>query len=244
MERDQIILINKPLRWTSFDVVRKVHGILKRAATVSEPQATNSKLKIKVGHAGTLDPLATGLLILCTGSLTKKISEIQNAEKEYTGSFTIGSSTPSYDLETELSEPVSFDHVTEKLIFETSEKFKGKQMQIPPAHSAVKVNGIRAYQKARSGQAIDLQPKEVFIKEFEISAIDLPRINIRVVCAKGTYIRSLAHDFGRALGCGAHLSALCRTRIGDYALKDSLTIEDFMNKYSTETASVSETMSF
>jgi len=227
---DQIILINKPLRWTSFDVVKKVKNTL-------TPSGSPGKKKswLKVGHAGTLDPLATGLLIICTGGLTKKIAEIQGAEKEYTGTITIGSTTPSFDLETETSEPVDYEHVTESQILETAKNFTGKQMQTPPAHSAVKVGGIRAYTKARSGETVEIKPKEIDIKAFEITSIALPRIYIRVVCSKGTYIRTLAHDFGAVLGCGAHLSSLCRTRIGTYLLKNALTMEDFISQYSAET---------
>ncbi len=239
MNPNQIILINKPFRWTSFDVVRKVRNILSRMPDAEDiSQINNSRPKtknFKVGHAGTLDPLATGLLVLCTGNFTKKISDIQRAEKEYTGSFTLGSTTPSYDLETEVSERKSYGHVTEELIRKTAEKFTGKQFQTPPAHSAVKIGGVRAYTKARKGEIVEITPKEVDIKEFEIIAIDLPRIDIRVVCSKGTYIRSLANDFGKELGCGAHLSALCRTRIGDFLLKDSFPMEDFIGKYSPET---------
>jgi tRNA pseudouridine55 synthase len=234
----QVILIDKPFRWTSFDVVKKVSNILKtRLASGTAQQSKVSGLKpkhIKVGHAGTLDPLATGLLILCTGSFTKKIAEIQGADKEYTGCFTIGSTTPSYDLETEKSESVNYNYVTNELIRDTAKKFTGVQMQFPPAHSAVKIGGVRAYTKARKGESVELIPKEVNIKEFEITSINLPQIHIRVVCTKGTYIRSLAHDFGKELGCGAHLSALSRTRIGEYLLKDALTVDDFILKYSLE----------
>lgn len=226
MPSNQIILINKPLRWTSFDAVRKVKNILTKHSTS----------KLKVGHAGTLDPLATGLLVICTGNFTKKITDIQSSEKEYTGSFTIGATTASYDLETEVSESISYNHVSEELISETVKKFTGKIMQTPPAHSAVKVNGVRAYEKARKGQSFEIASREIEIKEFEVTSIELPLINVRVVCSKGTYIRSLANDFGRELGCGAYLSSLCRTRIGEYFLKDALTMEDFISQYSSETS--------
>lgn len=225
----QLILIDKPFRWTSFDVVKKVKNVLVNSRTESRQS------KLKVGHAGTLDPLATGLLILCTGNMTKKISIIQDAEKEYSGSFVIGSTTPSYDLETALIEGSAYDHMTREKIEETTSAFRGKILQTPPAHSAVKVNGVRAYAKARKGQPVDLEPKEVHIKEFEITGMDLPRIDFRVICSKGTYIRSLANDFGKALGCGAHLSSLCRTRIGEYFLKDALSMDDFISQYSSET---------
>jgi tRNA pseudouridine55 synthase len=229
---DQIILINKPFRWTSFDVVGKVRNVL-----TQQKKSAGSGIKVqkvKVGHAGTLDPLATGLLILCTGKMTKRISEIQDAEKEYVATITIGSTTASYDLETELSEAVDYSYVTEEMIRKAVEKFTGKILQTPPAHSAVKVNGVRAYEKARKGETVDIKPKEVHITEFEITAIELPKINARIVCTKGTYIRSLAHDFGRELGCGAHLSSLCRTRIGNYLLKDAFLMDDFIKKHQSK----------
>ncbi len=229
---DQIILINKPFRWTSFDVVRKVRNLLTSNMKLANPEFRIRNFK--VGHAGTLDPLATGLLILCTGKMTKRISEIQDAEKEYIGSFMIGSTTPSYDLETEVSEVQDYSTITEQIVRETAKKLTGKILQTPPAHSAVKIGGVRAYTKARKGESVELKSKEVHIKEFEITAIDLPRIDVRVVCTKGTYIRSLANDFGKELGCGAHLSALCRTRIGNYLIKDSFLMEDFISQYQSE----------
>ena len=231
MSLDQIILINKPLRWTSFDVVKKVKNVL----TNELYQKEGKKAWLKVGHAGTLDPLATGLLILCTGKMTRKISGIQDAEKEYSGSFVLGSTTASYDLETEKSEAVSISHLTEKMILDAVEKFKGKIQQIPPAHSAVKVDGVRAYTRARKGQLVELEAKEVHIRNFEITNIVLPRVDFIVVCSKGTYIRSLVHDLGSMLGCGAYLSSLCRDRIGEYSLVDSMSMDDFISKYSSET---------
>ena len=227
----QIILIDKPLRWTSFDVVKKVKNVLEG----NLPLKDGRKTQIKVGHAGTLDPLATGLLILCTGILTKKISEIQDAEKEYSGSFILGATTASYDLETEVSDVKSYSHITSNMVTEATEKFKGKILQVPPAHSAVKINGVRAYTKARKGQTIELEPKEVTIKEFVLTNIELPQIDFKVTCSKGTYIRSLAHDFGKLLGCGAYLSTLCRNRIGEYSLNDALSMEEFISKYRSET---------
>ena len=227
----QIILIDKPFRWTSFDVVKKVKNVLSN----NLPLQDGKKTQLKVGHAGTLDPLATGLLILCTGNETKKISVIQDAEKEYSGSFILGSTTPSYDLETEVSEGKSYDHITSAMIHEAVEKFKGKIQQVPPAHSAVKINGVRAYSKARKGQRVELEPKEVTIKEFVITNIEMPKVEFRVTCSKGTYIRSLAHDFGTFLGCGALLASLCRNRIGDYSLDNALSMEEFISKYSSET---------
>ena len=231
MQSDHIILINKPLRWTSFDVVKKAKNVL----VSNLPLKDGKRARLKVGHAGTLDPLATGLLILCTGNMTKMISQIQDAEKEYSGSFILGSTTASYDLEMEVSEPVSISHITEEMILDAREKFLGKILQVPPAHSAVKINGVRAYTKARKGQPVELEPKEVHIKDFEITRMDLPRVDFRVVCSKGTYIRSLANDFGEELGCGAYLSSLCRTRIGDYSLKHAKTMEDFISQCSSET---------
>jgi len=216
----EIILVNKPLRWTSFDVVKKVRGSLSR-------RVEGVQSKIKVGHAGTLDPLATGLLILCTGAMTKKIAEIQAAEKEYTGSMLFGSTRPSYDLETEIDEYFPTSHLTEEKIKAAALHFTGEQLQTPPAHSAVKVDGVRAYKKARKGQEFEITPKRVFIKEFEILSVQLPEIQFRVVCSKGTYIRSLAHDMGIFLGSGAHLTGLCRQRIGEYRLKDACNMDYF-----------------
>ena len=210
----EIILINKPYRWTSFDVVKKVKNALGK--------------KIKIGHAGTLDPLATGLLILCTGSMTKKISEIQDAEKEYEGSFFLGATTESHDMEREVNAQFEISHITEKLIRETASQFTGEQLQTPPAHSAVKVNGKRAYDLARKGKEVKIEPKKIVIKEFEITRIEMPQVNFRVVCSKGTYIRSLAYDFGKKLDSGAYLSSLVRTRIGNYSLKDAVSPEDFI----------------
>ena len=211
-EEGKVLLINKPLEWTSFDAVRKIRNLI--------------KIK-KVGHAGTLDPLATGLLIICTGKFTKKINEYMAREKEYTGSFTLGATTPTYDLE---SEPVNFkptDQISEKKIKETTKQFTGDIMQVPPAHSAIKVEGRRVYELARKGKEVKLEPRPVTISEFEITSIELPVVKFRVVCSTGTYIRSLANDFGQALGSGAYLSELCRTRIGEFELKDAMSIKQF-----------------
>lgn len=205
-------MINKPMEWTSFDVVRKIRNLI--------------RIK-KVGHAGTLDPLATGLLIICTGKFTKKINEYMAQEKEYTGSFTLGATTPTYDLE---SEPVNFkdiSYLTTERINEATKDFTGEIMQVPPAHSAIKVDGKRVYESARKGIDVKLEPRKLFIKQFEITKIDLPLVYFKVVCSTGTYIRSLAYDFGEKLGCGAYLSSLCRTRIGDYTLDDAMTMEEF-----------------
>ncbi|WP_242929381.1 tRNA pseudouridine(55) synthase TruB [Pontibacter vulgaris] len=207
----EILLINKPLDWTSFDVVKKVRNTL--------------RVK-KIGHAGTLDPLATGMLILCTGKYTKRIDEIQAQEKEYTGTITIGQTTPSYDLETEVSEARDISHLTPDDLYKAAETFVGTIEQIPPIYSAVWVDGQRAYDLARGGKTAEIKPRTITIKAFEITGIEGAVVSFKVVCTKGTYIRSLAHDFGQKLGCGAHLSSLVRTRIGEYKLEDALTIED------------------
>jgi len=208
---DRVILINKPLEWTSFDVVKKVRN----------------RLKIKkIGHAGTLDPLATGLLILCTGKFTKRIEEFQAQEKEYTGKMIIGQTTPSHDLETKPTEPVSIDSISEELIHNATSQFTGEIEQLPPHHSAIKVDGKRAYKLARAGKEAKLKSRLVTITEFEITSILSREVSFRVGCSKGTYIRSLVRDFGNALGVGAYLSELCRTRIGDFSVKDARRIEE------------------
>lgn len=219
---ERVLLINKPLEWTSFDVVNKLRY----------------RLKIKkIGHAGTLDPLATGLLIICTGKMTKRIDEFQAQEKEYTGKFVLGQSTPSHDLETEVSEAQDISGISEHQIRSATQKFLGAIQQIPPLHSAIKVDGKRAYKLARKGSDLELKPREVFIKEFEITSIDKPVVSFRVVCSKGTYIRSLARDFGQALGTVAYLSELCRTRIGDFKLENALTIDQVLPLPSDENLS-------
>ena len=214
-EEGQLLLINKPLRWTSFDAVNKIRNIL--------------RVK-KVGHAGTLDPLATGLLIICTGKFTKKINEYMAQEKEYTGTFTLGATTPTYDLESEPGNFLPFEHITSDDIQSAAKKFSGEIMQVPPAHSAIKVDGKRVYELARKGKEVNLEPRKINIKEFEITRIELPIVQFKVVCTTGTYIRSLANDLGAALGCGAYLSSLCRTRIGNYLLQDAMTPEEFEKK--------------
>ena len=218
-EEGQVILINKPLEWTSFDVVKKIRGFI--------------KVK-KVGHAGTLDPLATGLLIVCTGKFTKKSSEYMAQEKEYIGNLTLGATTPTYDLETEPGNFKSFENISEKDMHGTAKKFIGEIMQVPPAHSAIKIEGKRVYELARKGKEVSLEPRKVFIKEFSITKINLPVVDFRVVCSTGTYIRSLANDFGKKLGCGAYLSSLCRIRIGKFLLSNAMTIESFEEKIKQE----------
>lgn len=211
-EEGKVLLINKPLQWTSFDAVRKIRNLI--------------RIK-KVGHAGTLDPLATGLLIICTGRFTKKINEYMAQEKEYTGTFTLGATTPTYDLESEPENFKSTDRINVELLKSTTEKFMGEIMQVPPAHSAIKVDGKRVYELARQGKEVKLEPRKITIKEFEITKVEMPMVHFKVVCSTGTYIRSLANDFGAALGCGAYLSSLCRTRIGSFLLDDAMSIEGF-----------------
>jgi tRNA pseudouridine55 synthase len=214
-EEGQVLLINKPLRWTSFDAVRKIRNLV------------HTK---KVGHAGTLDPLATGLLIICTGKFTKKINEYMAREKEYTGSFTLGATTPTYDLESKPENFKTIENIKEEDIRLATQQFMGEIMQIPPAHSAIKVDGKRLYESARKGKDVKPEARRVTIKEFEITNIELPIVHFRVVCSTGTYIRSLAYDFGKALGCGAYLSNLCRTRIGEFTLNEAMTIKEFEEK--------------
>lgn len=212
-----MLLINKPYQWTSFDVVGKIRNALK-------------PLKLKVGHAGTLDPLATGLLIVCTGKLTKKIDQFQAQEKEYTGTMVLGATTPSYDMETEVDQTFDWSILTEVQIKEATQNFMGDIEQYPPAHSAVKVNGERLYVKARLGEAVELRTRQVNITAFDITRVDLPEIDFRVVCSKGTYIRSLIHDLGKVLNNGAYLSKLKRTKNGNYSLNDAFEVVDLVNQ--------------
>ena len=214
----QIFLIDKPLGWTSFDLVKKVKNLIRTKYNLK---------KIKVGHAGTLDPLATGLLIVCTGKFTKRISEIQGQAKVYTGEMTLGSTTPSYDLETEVDTQYETSHITKKLIQNTALFFTGEIDQKPPIFSALKRDGERLYEKARRGESIEIEARKVSIHSFEITAIEMPKISFEIMCSKGTYIRAIAHDFGAALGSGAHLSKLCRTAIGDYKLQEAFDIISF-----------------
>jgi tRNA pseudouridine55 synthase len=216
-EEGQVLLINKPMHWTSADVVKKIRN----------------QVHAKVGHAGTLDPLATGLLILCTGKFTKRISEYMSQEKEYTGTITLGSTTASYDLETPPENNKDFSFVNGALLNEVSKKFTGEIIQIPPIYSAIKKNGERSYDLARQGRAVTLEGRKVFIKAFEMNILQLPVVEFRVVCSTGTYIRSLANDIGETLGCGAHLSSLCRTRIGIYELNDALEPDGILKKIKT-----------
>jgi tRNA pseudouridine55 synthase len=208
----QVILINKPLYWTSFDVVRKIRYLTKTK---------------KVGHAGTLDPLATGLLIICTGKFTKKINEFMAEEKEYTGTITLGATTPTFDLESEPQNFKPFEYLTVEQMQKTTQSFTGAIMQVPPIHSAIKKDGKRAYKLAREGVDVKLEARQITIYEFSIEKINLPTVHFKVVCSTGTYIRSLANDFGERLGCGGYLSSLCRTRIGSYLNSEAKTIEQF-----------------
>ena len=215
----QILLIDKPLTWSSFQAVNKLKYILKRKYDLPK--------KFKIGHAGTLDPLATGLLIVCTGKFTKRITEIQSQAKEYTGTFTVGATTPSYDLETEVVAIFQTEHITAELIQETVKHFLGEIDQKPPAFSAIKKDGKRLYEHARAGEEVEIASRKTTIHEFEITKFELPDIEFRVVCSKGTYIRSLAFDFGKALNSGAYLSVLRRTKIGDYSVEKGIFPEDF-----------------
>ena len=212
----EMLLINKPYTWTSFDVVGKIRNSFK-------------PLKLKVGHAGTLDPLATGLLIICTGKFTKMIDEFQAQEKEYTGTMILGAGTPSYDMESEVDETFDISHISEDMIKANTLQFLGDIDQYPPAHSAIKVDGERLYHKARRGENVELKTRRVSISEFEITRIELPEIDFRVVCSKGTYIRSLVHDFGRAMGNVAYLSALRRTKSGDYHVNNAFEVMELVN---------------
>ena len=220
----QILLIDKPYEWSSFQALNKVKWALRKKYNLNK--------KFKIGHAGTLDPLATGLLLICTGKFTKKIAELQGQTKEYTGTIYLGATTPSYDLETEIDKTYATEHITNELIQNTINDFLGEIEQTPPIFSAVKKDGKRAYQLARKGETVVLKSRKITIHDFEITKIDMPKINFRVVCSKGTYIRSLADDFGRALKSGAYLAALRRTKIGSYNVNDSITPDIFKDKIS------------
>ncbi|MFD2543241.1 tRNA pseudouridine(55) synthase TruB [Lacinutrix gracilariae] len=215
----QVLLIDKPLNWTSFQVVNKLRWKIRQTFNIK---------KIKVGHAGTLDPLATGLLIICTGKMTKQINTFQAQIKEYTGTIVLGSTTPSYDLETEINETFATKHITPDLVAETTKQFIGEIDQFPPIFSAIKKEGKRLYEFARAGEEVEVKSRKITIEAFEITRFENNEVDFRVVCSKGTYIRSLAHDFGKALHSGGHLSVLRRTKIGDYNVSDAISIEDFI----------------
>lgn len=215
----KILLIDKPLTWSSFQAVNKIKYTLKRKYNLPK--------SFKIGHAGTLDPLATGLLIICTGKFTKRISELQGMVKEYTGTFHLGATTPSYDLETEIDQTFPTEHLTEELIKETTKQFIGEIDQKPPVFSAIKKDGKRLYEHARKGEEVEIAARKITIHGFEITRIALPEVDFRVVCSKGTYIRSLAYDFGLALQSGAYLSALRRTKIGEFSVEEAVKVEEF-----------------
>ena len=216
-----LLLINKPLEWTSFDVVKKVRNLIKKKLQIK---------KIKVGHAGTLDPLATGLLIVCTGKFTKRIDEIQRQGKCYTGHFTLGASTPSFDLETKVNQTFETAHITKQLLEEVVKQFEGEINQIPPIFSALKKDGERLYKLVRKNKKVEIESRKVTIHSFKITKINMPEVSFKISCSKGTYIRSIANDFGKALNSGAHLSELCRTKIGEYDLKQATNIKELEEK--------------
>ena len=219
IEEGEVFLIDKPLKYTSFQVVKKLRNILKNKFNLN---------KLKVGHAGTLDPLASGLLIICTGRMTKQIPDFQNLDKEYAGTMSIGSTTPSYDLETKIDKTFSTDHINENLLNKIKDNFIGPIDQVPPIFSAVKKNGKRLYEYAREGKKIDIKSKKVTINKFDLKHIYIPKIDFEVNCSKGTYIRSLINDFGRDLNSGAHLVSLRRTKIGSFSINNSITIDEFI----------------
>ncbi len=227
-EKGNVVLINKPLEWTSFDVVNKIRYALLKYMHHHKVESQGVKRKVKVGHAGTLDPLATGLLIVCLGKETKNIDQYMATEKEYTGTFYLGATTPSYDRETEVNGTFETNHITPELISQTTQQFIGEIDQLPPVFSAIKKDGKKLYQSARSGEEVVLTPRKISIAEFDITGVELPLVHFRVVCSKGTYIRSLAYDFGKALGSGAYLHSLCRTRSGEFLLKNAYELPDFI----------------
>ena len=220
----KVLLIDKPLLWTSFDVVNKIRYSIKHLTGLK---------KIKVGHAGTLDPMATGLLIICTGKFTPRINEFQDREKEYTGTFTLGATRPSYDMETEVDAQYPTEHITRERIEFVRQKLSGPQLQIPPIFSAIKVDGKPIYKAARKGEHVEVKARSIVIHEFEITEVAMPEVHFRVKCSKGTYLRSLAHDFGQALESGAYLSALRRTKIGEFDVQDAMSVSDFIENMKT-----------
>ena len=223
----ELLLINKPYTWSSFQAVNKLKHALKKHPSLL---LDDKFVHLKIGHAGTLDPLATGLLIICTGKKTKEISSFQDLPKEYTGTFFIGATTPCYDKEKEVDEIFPTEHITEELIYQTAKTFIGNQEQVPPMFSAVKVDGKRLYKLARIGEEIELKARPIEILEFEITRCELPLVDFRIACTKGTYIRSIARDFGLALNSGAYLDTLCRTKIGHFSIEDAKTPEEFITE--------------
>ncbi len=224
-DQGEILLVDKPVKWTSFDVVNLVRNYIRKTLGIK---------KIKIGHAGTLDPLASGLLILCTGKATKRIEEFKGFDKEYTGTFILGATTASFDMEKEIDHHYPWEHITKEEILAAVVKLTGTYDQLPPVYSAKKIKGKRAYDYARKDEEVIMQPKRITISAFEVCEMNLPEIHFRVACSKGTYIRALARDLGLALSTGAHLSALCRTRIGPYHLRDAYTIEELKSVLKTE----------
>ena len=225
------LLINKPLRWTSFDVVKKIRNCLLTSLQLK---------KIKVGHAGTLDPLADGLLIVCTGKFTKRINEFQAKEKEYIAEFTLGATTPSFDLETEVNETFDYSHINDDMLKKTAKSLTGNIMQAPPIYSAIKQDGKRLYEYARKGENIKIKERMVNISKFELVKVEMPKVYFKIVCSKGTYIRSLAYSFGKNLNSGAHLSQLTRTRIGNFKLSKAIDIQEFIDTHSKRNNQISE----
>ena len=219
----EIIAVDKPLGWTSFDAVKRIRGAIQRKLNIK---------KFKVGHAGTLDPLATGVLIICTGRATRDIERLQNGTKEYVATIKLGATTPSFDLETEIDQIFPYEHITEEMVHAVLPRFIGQIMQVPPVYSAVKIDGKRAYKYARKGAEVELKAKPLVIEELELLSFGLPELKLRIVCSKGTYIRALTRDIGKELNSGAHLTALCRTRVGDIRLDDCLSIDEAVKKIS------------
>jgi tRNA pseudouridine55 synthase len=234
LEQGLVVFIDKDLTWTSFDAVNKMKyamlGYLRKQIELGKHELSHGqKLHIKIGHAGTLDPLASGLLIVCIGKQTKNIDNYMGMEKEYTGSFFLGATTPSFDLETEVNNTFAIEHITPELIHQTAQQFVGEQMQFPPVYSAIKKDGKRLYESARAGEEVELTARKVLINEFEITKIEMPLVHFRIKCAKGTYIRSIANDFGKALNSGAYLNSLRRTKIGNFNVEDAMSVEAFRN---------------
>lgn len=223
----EVLLIDKPYTWSSFQAVNKLKHAIKNHPSLL---VDGVKVKPKIGHAGTLDPLATGLLIVCTGKKTKTINDLMGMEKEYTGTFLLGATTPCFDLEKQVDKTFPTEHITLEAIQQAAKDFTGLQQQVPPIFSAVMINGKRAYEMARAGEEVEMKSREIEIKEFEITNVTMPSVSFRIVCSKGTYIRSIARDFGLALNSGAHLTALCRTRIGNFKLEDAVTPQEFADK--------------
>jgi len=224
----EVLLIDKPYKWTSFDVISKIRSHIRGRLGLR---------KLKVGHAGTLDPLATGLVVICTGRFTKRINEFQDEIKEYTGTICLGATTPSFDLEKEIDQTYDISHLNEKMILDTAKQFIGDMDQMPPQFSAKKINGKRAYEFARQNKEIELQTRKIIISEFEITGTSLPEIDFRIVCTKGTYIRAIARDFGEALNCGGHLTVLRRTRNGQMKVEEAQTMDEIIDEISTWAAS-------